>query len=61
MWDTDAREPKKFSVGEGEKITSLRMLEGNILLAGSSHGTLYVYELPSGVLIRRAQLHSQSH
>lgn len=36
-------------------------MPGNILLVGSSHGVLYMFELPSGILIRKVQLHSQSN
>lgn len=60
VWETDTQEPRKFSVGENDKITSLTLIEGNILYMGSSQGLLYIFELPTGILIRKVQLHSHS-
>jgi WD40 repeat protein len=32
--------------------------QGNILFAGSSNGVLYVWDLPSGILLRKLSVHS---
>lgn len=57
VWEADAGEPKKFSVGGEDKITSIVIGDGNILHMGSSNGVLFTFELPSGILIRKIQLH----
>lgn len=43
IWDADAQEPKKFSVGEGEKIISVVIYENSFMLMGSSNGNLYIF------------------
>lgn len=60
IWDTDSQEAKKFSVGEGEKICALLIYENCFALMGSANGSLYVYELPSGIIIRKVSIHSSA-
>lgn len=31
---------------------------GNILFAGSSNGVLYIWDLPSGILLKKSSVHS---
>lgn len=58
VWDADADAARKFSVGDGERVTAMAVGEGNVLFVGSGNGGLYVYEMPSGILVRKVQLHS---
>lgn len=57
VYDWDNLEPKKQSIGNEDKITAMKIQGSNSLWMGSASGNLYLYELPSELLIRKFQAH----
>ena len=58
VWSTDSQEPlSKISTVEMVAFMTLSN-DKNVLFAGSQNGNLYIWELPTGILIRKASVHS---
>lgn len=58
IWETDTQEPRKYSIAEGERLTSLLLHNDSTMFMGTASGMALIYEVPSGILLSRLSLHS---
>jgi len=59
VWNTDQEAPS-FKASLSEKLTCLQVDPSEtVLLGGGESGTLYVWELPSGLLLRKFPAHNK--
>lgn len=57
VWSSDCQEPLN-KVSTVDMITFMKVSKDkNILFAGSHNGNLYIWEIPTGILIRKASVH----
>ena len=58
VWSSDSQEPLS-KISSVDMITFMTVSKDkNILFAGSQNGNLYIWELPTGILVRKASIHS---